>query len=71
MMWYYKTNLKLILLDSKPRKESLVLTLSSALIVKANTKQIVIFVYSRSIISTENDILSYTSPPVQKTTSPR
>jgi len=55
-MWYYKTNLKLILLDSKPRKESLVLTLSSALIVKANTKQIVIFVYSRSIISTENDI---------------
>ena len=51
-----RLTLKLILLDSKPRKESLVLTLSSALIVKANTKQIVIFVYSRSINSTENGV---------------
>jgi len=56
--WYnvIRLTLKLTLLDLKPRKKSLVLTLLSILIVKADTKQIATFVYSRSIDSTESGI---------------
>ena len=56
--WYdiVRLTLKLILLDLKLRKKSLVLTYSSMLIVKANIKLIAIIVYFRSTDSTESGI---------------
>ena len=56
--WYdvIRLTLKLILLDLKLRKKSLVLTYSSMLIVKANTKLIAIIVHFRSTDSTEGGI---------------
>jgi len=56
--WYgiVRLTLKLILLESKLRKESLVLTHSSMLIAKVNTKLIATIVYSGSTDSTESSM---------------
>ena len=52
-----RPTLKQILLDSKPRKENLVLTHSSILIARVNIRQIATVVHSKSINSTESDML--------------
>jgi len=56
--WYgvVRLTLKLILLDSKLRKESLVLTHSSVLIAKVNIKLIATIVYSGSTDLTESSM---------------
>ena len=56
--WYgvVRLTLKLILLDSKLRKESLALTHSSVLIAKINIKLIATIVYSGSTDLTESSM---------------
>ena len=66
MMWCYKANFKTNPLNLRLIKTNCVLTLSSILIAKRNTKWIVIYALSRDIISINSGILRSIKSSVKK-----
>ena len=66
MMWCCKANFKTNPLDLRLRKTNCVLTLSSILIAKRNTKWIVIYAFSGDIISINSGILRSIKSSVKK-----